>query len=114
MSVTETYSHAHEAFEVVARANDMAPFDMRLLVAIHERGGEARTDELEVDLQACGSAIRRSYPNLWVRGLLKADAGEGTFRPKRGVNTRLTLKASGTRLAVAAIDRANERLEVAA
>lgn len=113
-SITAAYSLAHESFVTLSRANDLMPFDLRLLVALEERGGSGRTDEIEVELQCEGSAVRRSYPMLERRGLLTADAGEGTLRPKRGTRSRLTLTAYGRDLARAVIQRANEGLEVAA
>ena len=106
MTVTAVYSHANEAFNAIARAHRLVPFDVRLLVALHERGGEGRTDELEVDMQTEGTAIRRSYPPMAARRLLAADAGSGTTRPKRGVRTRLTLTTAGRNVALAALTRA--------
>lgn len=113
-SITATYSHAHEAFVTIARSKDLMPFDLRVLVALKERGGVGRTDELEVELQCEGSAVRRSYPILVERGLVTADAGEGTLRPKRGVRARLQLTRPGHVLAGAALERANTGLEIAA
>lgn len=114
VTVTAMYAHAHDAFATVARASLLKPFDLRVLVAIHEHGGSRRTDQLEADMQCDSSAIRRSYPVLWIRDLLTADAGEGTPRPKRGTNTRLTLTDDGRDLARLALLLANDRHEVAA
>lgn len=99
MTATEQYSRLHASIADVACQEGLVPFDVRILVALEERGGEARTDELEAEMRSEGTGIRRSYPTLVVLGLVWADAGEGTNRPKRGTRTRLVLRAKGVHLA---------------
>ncbi len=72
MSVTQGYSRVHKAYLVTARAYDMVPMDVRVLVALAERGGTATSDQLEEDLFLGdgGSAVRRSLGNCRSIGLL--------------------------------------------
>lgn len=95
MTATEQYSRLHASIADVACQEGLVPFDVRILVALEERGGEGRTDELEAEMRSEGTGIRRSYPTLVVLGLVCADAGEGTSAPKRGTRTRLTLTRKG-------------------
>jgi hypothetical protein len=104
MNVTAVYSQAHNAMTCVARTYGLMPFDVRILVALLERGGEARTNDLEWDLRCEGTMIRRSYPALCSVGYVLADAGPGTDQTKRGTRTRLVLTATGRRLANEAIE----------
>jgi DNA-binding MarR family transcriptional regulator len=102
-SVTTAYSAAHDAFRLAAWDAEIHPFDVRLLVALEERGGTGRTDELAREMLIEGTAIRRSSLTLRDRKLIVADAGEGTKRPKRGVRARLGLTDAGRAVAQAAI-----------
>lgn len=108
MTRTAAYGATHEAFLTIAHAKRLVPFDVRLLVALEERGGEGRTDELEREMCVGGTAIRRSSLTLRHRRLILADAGQGTRRPKKGVRARFTLTARGREIARQAILRADE------
>lgn len=94
-TLTASYARTHDAFLSVAQDTGLKPFDVRVLVALHDRGGSGRTDHLEREMWDGGPAIRRSSLTLRTRGLIRADAGEGTSRPKRGVRARYTLTAKG-------------------
>lgn len=112
--ITRSYGQAHNAFAMVARQHrGFTPFDVRLLVALLEHDGVARTDQLEAAMQIEGSAIRRSYCELRAAGFLLADAGEGTAEPKRGTRARLSLTARGREIAEAALSLATSPLEEA-
>lgn len=105
MSVTAAYAATHDAFTSVAEFERLVAFDVRLLVAIADRGGSGRTDELQRDMLAHGSAIRRSSMTLRARGLVRATACDGTPTPKRGVRARLTLTERGEAVAGRALER---------
>ena len=95
MTATETYSRLHEALSDEAASIGLTPWDVRILLALHERGGEGRTDELEGELLCCSSQIRRSSLPLRAARFITADAGKGTRAPKRGTRARLVLTAKG-------------------
>lgn len=99
MSFTRTYGQGHDALLTTARALNLIPFDVRLLVALHERGDEGTTRDLEREMSDLGSAIRRSSLKLRARGFIVADAGPGTTRPRRGVRARFTLTRAGSQAA---------------
>lgn len=104
MSITAAYAAAHDAFLTVAESERLTPMDIRILVAIADRAGTARTDELEDDMRVHGSAIRRSTAVLRDRRLVNATATDGTPVPKRGVRTRLTLTTRGAAAAHRALE----------
>lgn len=101
--ITDTYARAHESFRAVAQDASVLPADVRVLVALHEVGGEARTDELEDRLLSNPTAIRRSSITLRREGLILADAGPGTTRTRRGTRARLSLTAAGADIARQAV-----------
>jgi hypothetical protein len=103
-NITAVYSRAHDAILTVAGRYGLVPFDVRLLVALLERGGEGRTDDLEWELRAEGAMVRRSYGGLRAVGYVEADAGPGTTEPRRGTRTRLMLTATGRRVALDAVE----------
>lgn len=107
MTTTASYAATHDAFISVAERERLIPFDVRLLVALADRGGRGRTDELERDMLTHGSAIRRSSMTLRARGLVRATAADGGPTPKRGVRVRLTLTARGARVAQRALERSH-------
>lgn len=71
MSLTLEYSLTRQAIREVAVRHELASMDVRVLVALADRGGTARTDDLEADLRQDGSAVRRSLIALrprWCEG----------------------------------------------
>jgi hypothetical protein len=96
MNLTRAYSQLHRALVDAARTEHLTPTDVRLLVAIHERGGQARTDELAADLCCEGTAVRRSVGAL--RGFWLKASAEGGGKTRPGVQTVLTLTTAGRRL----------------
>lgn len=108
-TATATYGRFHDALLSIAHEHGLVPFDVRMLVALHERGGEGRSDELERDMVVEGSAIRRSSLTLRKARLVTADAGHGTRRPKRGVRARYELTPAGRAIAVRVLDQAADR-----
>lgn len=94
-SLTAVYSAAHGAFSYVADAHALTRFEVRLLVAVLDRGGSTTTAELEADLGACGSSVRRASLTLRASGHVLADAGPGTSQPVRGCRARISLTAEG-------------------
>lgn len=101
-SITASYAETHNAFQTAAYDAKLTPFDIRLLVALEERGGTGRTDELARETRAEGAQVRRSFKKLREEALLTADGADG-LRRRRGVRTQLKLTASGHRLARKAI-----------
>lgn len=106
MTVTAIYGATHDAFLTVARRHQLVPFDVRLLVALRDRGGAGRTDELAREMVVEGTAIRRSSLELRRRRFITADAGEGTRGPERGVRARLSLTDRGREVARVAAELA--------
>ena len=91
------YSATNRALTEVARLHRLTPTDVRILVRLAERGGEAYTNELEDDFQdwSAGSAIRRSSMVLRTAGYITADHGEGTTGTRRGLRARYVLTFTG-------------------
>lgn len=117
MTLTESYARTHAALRAVADTEGLSPFAVRVLVAIVDRGGSATTHELDADLQAGASMVRRALvEELYPGGFAAGTASTGGPR-RRGVVTRVALLHNGRR-AVMAVRRQVEwnttREEVAA
>jgi DNA-binding MarR family transcriptional regulator len=95
-TITRDYAATHSALSVVARSVGLAPADVRVLIALAERG-PARSDELERDLGIDSSALRRSLLALYKRGLCA-----GAPR-KRGTRTTVSLTDAGNAIAEMAL-----------
>lgn len=104
-SITASYAETHNAFQTAAYDAKLTPFDIRLLVALEERGGTGRTDELARETRVEGAQIRRSSLTLRAKELVVADSADGS-PVKRGARARLKLTASGRKLARRAIGHA--------
>lgn len=113
-TVTASYSVAHDVLRETARRQRLVLFDIRLLLAIHERGGVGRTDELALELSGDAAGVRRSSLALRATGLIRADAGPGTSRTKRGTRARLVMTGDGAALAREVLDDIDERNRTAA
>lgn len=112
MTLTDRYSALHRALVDVARRRDLAPMDIRVLVALHERGGAATSEEIEQDLLCEGSAVRRSWLVLRESSYVFTSGIDGG-RARQGVRTQLTLTAIGRGLAEQAIAAATTNAEEA-
>lgn len=77
MSAMQNYSRLHRSLCTQARRHALVPMDLRVLIALEERGGFGQTDELESELFTAGSAIRRSIVTLRERGHLKGGGQAG-------------------------------------
>jgi hypothetical protein len=91
MTTTVDYSLTHRAILVVGSRNGLTPNEVRTLIALRDRGGEAYADELADDLRSEGSVIRKAIKLLrptWVSG------GD-----RRGVRASITLTAHGQAVA---------------
>lgn len=88
-----SYSRLHRAMLDVAREERLTPADVRLLVAIYERGCIARTDELEADMCCEGTMIRRSIAFLRDR-YVTATASDGG-ETRQGMRSVLELLERG-------------------
>lgn len=93
-TLTTGYTRLHEAFSVVAESEGLTPFDVRVLLALSDLGGDANTLELERELGCDGSAIRRSMIALRKSQHVVASASDGR-EPRPGVRSHLTLSARG-------------------
>jgi DNA-binding IclR family transcriptional regulator len=99
MSVTDVYGRVHWLLAAYARVNAIVPADVRLLVALHERGGRGTSDELWREMATNATAVRRSSITLRNRGLVVASAADGSVRPKRGTLLQLDLTENGRSIA---------------
>lgn len=113
MSVTAPYTRAHEAFSRVAHAlpKGTTAYDVRVLVALLERGGSARMDELAGDLCPSGdyTALRRSTSTLYGRGLATGRGADGGER-RPGTLTLVELTSRGRHAARVAYGLATQQL----
>ncbi len=94
MTATLTYGRIHNALRSTAGVLQTVPMNVRVLVALHERGGAATTDELTADLHANATAVRRAAGELYVRGWARGMGVDGGPR-REGVRSRLELSAEG-------------------
>lgn len=115
--ITTDYAITHRALVNLAREHQLVPHDVRVLLAVAELGGDARSDELEHAMLDEGTAVRRSLITLYNRGL-----ADGWPR-KRGTRTIVTLTETGVALATAVLatreqlaagDETTERERIAA
>jgi DNA-binding transcriptional regulator PaaX len=70
MSITREYGLTHQAVKQVAQDRGLTVIDVRLLVALAERGGRATTDQLLEDLAVHETQLRRSMSKVRQQGLL--------------------------------------------
>lgn len=105
MGHTETYTRLHAALVSEAREHRLVPATVRAVVAVHERGGEATTLEIEKDLGMDGSAIRREVPAIRLRGLAKVTGIDGG-PTRRGVRSLIVLTETGRAMAERVIEKA--------
>lgn len=98
MSVTSEYARIHAAFIRVARDRRLKAFDVRMLVAIHELGGEVSYEDLYVALACEPSHIRRSLTNLYALGYATGVGVDGKRR-RPGTCTVVSLSNAGRRVA---------------
>lgn len=87
------------ALDAARQVRNLTAADVELLVALHELGGQARTDDLAVELCCHPSRIRRSV--AWLRGggyvtVRAVDLGPA----RRGVQSVLLITDGGARVAV--------------
>jgi hypothetical protein len=69
VTTTETYSTIHRALTDTALLHGLTRTEMRVVVALADRGGRSRTDEITADLcLGSGSAVRRAIAELRRRG----------------------------------------------
>lgn len=98
MSVTESYSLMHEAFAVAARDYKVEPTVARVVYALHERGGEGTSHDLDVDLWLDASGVRRALLTMYANGLATGIGVDGKRR-RPGTLTLVTLTVSGQAMA---------------
>lgn len=95
---TAVYSETHRAILLAARERNLRPYEVRLLLALHDRGGSGRTDQLEEDLcEDQGTAIRRASIKLRSRRFISGAAADGSGQIKRGVRMSFVLTKRGHR-----------------
>lgn len=104
--LTHAYATIHEALTATAARHGLTPIDVRVLVALWERGHIATSHELERDLLCQGSQVRRASLTLRKGGFVRCDSGPGTAAPRRGTVMRLQLLRPGRIIAEDANSRA--------
>jgi hypothetical protein len=86
-----TYTRTHTALVATAHETGLKPFDVRVILALHERGEEATSFELSEDLNSEGSQVRRSLLGLYEREMCVGEAADGgRRRPGTVTQVRLT------------------------
>jgi hypothetical protein len=96
MSLTEDYGRVHEAFLATAAHESITPSDVRLLVALLERGGTGDSFEVQQETYMNPTQVRRSSLNLRHRGLIHATSPDGgETRPGQRVQMELTAAGEG-------------------
>ncbi len=98
MTATVTYGRIHTALRSTADIVQTEPMNVRVLVALLERGGAATIDELETDLHANATAVRRAAVHLYARRWATGLASDGGPR-RPGARSRLELTADGEQIA---------------
>ncbi len=107
MTATATYGRIHSALRSAAAALQTVPMNVRVLVALLERGGRGTTDELTADLHANATAVRRAAGELYARGWARGRGSDGG--PRRiGVTSRLELTPAGDHIARRVLDELEE------
>jgi DNA-binding MarR family transcriptional regulator len=87
--ITSPYVAAHQAYAATGNHHNLWAFDIRILVALHERNGYAEARDLQSDLLCLEPAVRRSLRMLVQRRLI-------TSTPRPGINATLWLTTEGT------------------
>jgi DNA-binding transcriptional ArsR family regulator len=87
---TASYSSIHAALAATAEHHGIAPTDVRVLLAIHDLGGRATTEQITHALMTHDSAVRRALVALYA--LKMADS---RTRGRRGVPHDAFLRARG-------------------
>lgn len=101
--ITAAYTRAHAAFATAAREHALRPFDVRILLAVHERDDSADTAAIATDLgQPEGATVRRALPELVMFDLVTTVASDGG-RVRPGTRTVVTLTAAGRAIAERAL-----------
>jgi hypothetical protein len=107
-TMTGTYGQIHQALQEAATHHPgLTAADVRVLVAIHEHGGEILSHPLANAAVIVDTQVRRSSLTLRALGLIRADSGPGTTRPRRGTQARFTTTPAGRDLAARALTAAN-------
>jgi hypothetical protein len=94
MSITAEYTAIHQAIAEEGKRVGVKPFCIRVLLAVHERGGEATTLEIEEDLKADDAAVRRAVLALYSKKLARGCGVDGGPR-RPGVRTVVQLTDEG-------------------
>jgi hypothetical protein len=93
--LTAAYTATHQALAQAARKHSLRPYEVRVLLALHERGDRARTDDLEADLGlGDGTALRQALGVLYREGYCAGRAIDGSLR-RRGVRTVVRVLPAG-------------------
>lgn len=102
--LTSTYSAIHSAIRETAGVYELQPYEVRVLLAISDRGGACSSDALRRDLTEDGAATRRALGALY---RIKYAEGFGPDQGprQRGFNTQIKLTPAGAQIARAVIDR---------
>jgi hypothetical protein len=96
---TENYSRIHDALLDAATLRGLRPWDVRVLVALEERGGRAVTDQLQDDLRdRNGAQVRRSLITLYAQDLATGQSSRGGPR-RAGQRSVVTLTFNGRAIA---------------
>lgn len=77
MTITASYSRAHQAFAEVAAEHGLGAFDVRVLVALQDHGGDAYQGRLADALVCDRAAVRRALRTLAENRLVRRYVGSG-------------------------------------
>jgi DNA-binding CsgD family transcriptional regulator/DNA-binding MarR family transcriptional regulator len=105
--VTLTYTMVHRRILDASGATGLAPFSIRVLVALYERNGEATTSDLAGDLRADRSVVRHNLLQLeWCRYV---ERERMPLRKRGGMETCSRITDKGRMLAMQVTDETQER-----
>lgn len=109
---TLTYTRLHRAFMDAASRCGVTPTTVRVLLAVHDRGGTVKSLELYDDLGGEGSRVRHALLEAYDAGLADG-TGPGGGRRKRGNAVDVQLTPTGRALLTGVLE-AVQGLEAAA
>lgn len=104
--MTATYSRLHRSFQsATAKSFGLTTIHVRVLVAIHDLGGQAVRSDLIEDAIGSDSMVRRALLQLYASKLATGVGVDGRER-RTGVRTVVSLTPTGRTIALAAIRNA--------
>lgn len=99
------YGILNRSFDDAGKEFRITPFDVRVLVLLHEREGQLTSDRIAHELVAHDSAVRRSLLTLYAKRLADGESVNGGRR-RPGQRTLVTITPAGALVAKFAAARA--------